>query len=76
MEKRKRCISLVEKSRDNGLNGLSKYKLKNGEEIHWLNEIGNQQGQAWECSLRLCQILESYPIEIIKGSKVIELVYI
>lgn len=73
MEKRQKCISLVDEARRNGLNDESIYKLSNGEEVSWFNEVGNQQGQAWECSLRLCRAIEQRAARM-KGAKVIELV--
>jgi hypothetical protein len=73
MERRQLCPSLVEEARQFGPHGVSVYRLLNGQEISWSDQLGNQQGQAWECSLRLCKALELRATKI-RGARVIELV--
>jgi hypothetical protein len=38
--------------------GCSEFVLRNGSSLRWNPIPGNQQGVAWECSLRLCRVLE------------------
>mmetsp|Transcript_13468 Transcript_13468/g.26589 ORF Transcript_13468/g.26589 Transcript_13468/m.26589 type:complete len:373 (+) Transcript_13468:75-1193(+) len=60
LQRRQRCAKLVDAAaRAGGSRGCSVLELKSQyNNLRWIPIPGNQQGVAWECSLRLCRILE------------------
>ena len=58
-QRRQLCHKMVEESALVGAaHGCSEFVLRNGSSLRWNPIPGNQQGVAWECSLRLCRVLD------------------
>jgi len=71
--RRSQCRRLGERAQERGENGWSLLPLVGDTLVHWREDRSRrQQAVAWECSLRLCQILAHHS-SALRGKRVIEL---
>jgi predicted nicotinamide N-methyase len=71
--RRQRCLALVAAARAQGESPkMAAFRLGNGMSVQYVDDTTMQQGRAWECSLRLCRVLEVRE-GLCKGARVLEL---